>query len=136
MSAACVAALSACATAINGEPGGIEKGNPPAQDIQSTYGYYGSSSNVADYMTDGSVQIFSLDGPPDAPTPMQAYQPGPTATMSDGGMPAMQDPNVTVYPLDDMYQPYYPPQGYQPGTVPPIRPPSDMRQDYPSPFNY
>lgn len=125
----CALSLSACATVVTGEPGGVEKGNPPMPNMQNIGGEYGTMSNVAEYMTDGSVQIFSLDGPPG--TPAQSYHQGTAVRMPDGGKPVHEEPNVVVYPLEELYP--YPPS-YQPGTVPDIQPPSEFKGGFQSPF--
>lgn len=92
IAALCCVLVSGCSTLGLEEEGPREtvyEYNDP--DIDMTY------PEMAREMSDGRVQLFSLDDPAAPLAPPASY---PTR-YGDGGVPSSVDPNVTVYPFDD-----------------------------------
>ncbi len=81
---------------------------------------------MAREMSNGSVQIYSLDGPaePMAPVPPAAVYP---PVLQDGGVPSPGDPNVIVYPFIE--ESTYPQEAR-----PLLSPPSGQYRPLHSPF--
>lgn len=118
MTALCCLMLAGCATQ---EEDDIAVTNEP--DIDMTY------QEMAREMSNGSVQIYSLDDPGVPVAPLAPPEPFASAApmLQDGGMPSSADQNVIVYPFDDhgVY-----PQEYRP----PLAPPSGGYRPLASPF--
>lgn len=87
-------------------------------DLVSTY------PEIAREMSDGRVQMYSLDDPAAPPVASLALSP---PEVQDGGMAYSADPNVTVYP---MFEETTRPQDQRPALVPP----SDQYRPMESPF--
>src|SRR5690606_20450293 len=98
-------------------------------------------SAVAEYMTTGDVQVFSLDAPPAVMSPegdgaVQIYPEGgnraagmaPTSDFDRQRMVTTEDPNVIIYPFEDSIERRYS------GGIPAMAPPSAARPTYRSPF--
>ncbi len=119
MTASCSILLAGCAGGIFGssdEEVAVENNtmySTTAPDAASM-----PTGQMAQYMSGGSVEVYSLDGAPDMMAQSGA------GGMDDGGRPAINDSSVTVYPFDS---------GYAPG-LPPMAPPSTARPDFASPF--
>lgn len=90
--------------------------------------------DMAREMSNGSVEIYDVDGPaaPDAPAPVLAQDfpalaPAPVSGEVVRGVPSLNDPHVTVYPFDGS-----PIQQRQ--DLPPLAPPSERYRPLESPF--
>lgn len=120
MAASCSILLAGCA-------GGIFGGSDEEVAVENNTMYSTTSldaagmptGQMAQYMSGGSVEVYSLDGAPE-----MTAQSG-VAGMDNGGRPAINDSSVTVYPFEN--------PAYAPG-LPPMMPPSAARQDFSSPF--
>ncbi len=75
--------------------------------------------NLSGMIDNQDVEIFSLDGPIAGSRALPA---------TEGGVPALTDQDVTVYPFEDV------PNGAWGSERPSLRPPSDERRAFPSPF--
>lgn len=117
---AVLALLSACSGLDDRDEGKMALQN--AAPVQPTY------AEAARELSDGSVQIFPLDGPPMAASPYAAEAGG---VGDDGGRPAADDRNVVVYPFDEGGAPR---SSGSPGIMPPVSPsfvsPFGPRSDY------
>jgi outer membrane protein OmpA-like peptidoglycan-associated protein len=124
MAAGCALFLSGCATGIFG--GGEEEIAVENNTMYSTTTPDAANlptSEMAQYMSGGSVEVYSIDGPAFSGGDGSA---GSMASMDDGGRPAINDSSVTVYPFES-------PAYVAPG-LPPMMPPSAARRDFASPF--
>src|SRR5687768_12449040 len=89
MTVACCLALSGCASTDE------EVSVVNDADVAMTY------PEMAREMSNGSVQIYSLDDPAAPPMPVAPPAPGRVYSpmLQDGGMPSSADSNVIVYPF-------------------------------------
>lgn len=82
---------------------------------------------MAREMSSGSVQVYSLDGPPVSIMPPAS---SPRGAMQ--GMPSGADPNVTVFPFDDELPAYA--EQARPGLLPPSEPYRPLQSPFGGPI--
>ncbi|MBI4031330.1 MAG: OmpA family protein [Proteobacteria bacterium] len=125
---ACVGMLAACS---HSEEVQIDQ----AQEVDLTipHNEFDNMDTAANYVSNSSVQVFSLDGAAAGGGPLGVAGPPPTGFGArEGGVTAGTDPSVTVFPFDDGMDARHQEQlGMMP---PPMAPMASGREGFASPF--
>jgi len=102
-------------------------------DLTVPHNEFDNMDTVAGYVSNESVQVFSLDGAAAGDGPLGVAGPPPTGFGSrEGGVAAGTDPSVTVFPFDDGMDART--GSYDGSAPPPLMPMAAGREGFTSPF--